>query len=99
MAEHGVLDNAYVKINTVDLSDKVKEIHCPKSIAAQPDTVMGDDTESDDDRTFHRVDRGSVYEWIHGVPFGIHHLDVRVSGAGVVLHHLSFGTTDVPEEE
>ena len=64
-----------------------------------PDAWMGDDTESDDDRAFHRVDRGSVYEWIRGVPFGIHHLDVRVSGAGVVLHHLSFGTTDVPEEE
>ena len=46
MAEHGVLKNAYVKINTVDLSDKVREIHCPQSIAANPDTVMGDDTES-----------------------------------------------------
>ena len=64
-----------------------------------PDAWMGDDAEGDADRSFHRVDRGSVYEWIDGVPFGIHHLDVRASGAGIVFHHLSFGTTDVPEEE
>jgi hypothetical protein len=64
-----------------------------------PDPWKGADVEGEADVSRVRIDRGSVYEWIDGMPFGVHHLDARVSGPGVALHLLSFGTTVVPEED
>lgn len=47
MAEFGVLKNAHVSIDAVDLSDHVREIRLPRGVEALDDTVMGDDTRSE----------------------------------------------------
>ncbi|MEZ5063224.1 MAG: hypothetical protein R3B81_00730 [bacterium] len=43
------------------------------------------------------VERGGVYELVCGLPFGVHHLEIRIRGRGVQLHGLRFGTRDVPD--
>ena len=66
---------------------------------ALPEPWMGADVECEGNETFVRVDRGSVFDLVDGIPFGIHHLEARVSGAETTLHLLAFGTQEVPEED
>ncbi len=63
-----------------------------------PEAIAGADVEIEDGESFVTIERGRLYELISGAGFGIHNLDLRVSGPGVAFHLLSFGTTEVPEE-
>lgn len=46
MAEHGVVKDFYFSINSVDLSAWVIALSIPEGANSNPDTAMGDDTES-----------------------------------------------------
>ena len=46
MAEQGVLNKPFLKINTVDLSAFVRRINTPQGVNRNNDSASGDDTES-----------------------------------------------------